>query len=193
MSSPKDPQNQHIWRKASISDSSCPHKPVTVRASPLWCVIFVLSPSLHSNARRWPPWCTDRRRSSAWRSLTPGGNSRCEDAWRHLWFKIKTNVYPLQFVHVDFSWITADKLLNMSPLSPQIPSFLIRLKPLSDIKYATVAAFVHSVTFRLIFRKISSLCAIFGTWCVRRREILSCCNYFFSGIKCNSSLVIIKL
>lgn len=126
MSSPKDPQNQHIWRKASISDSSCPHKPVTVRASPLWCFIFVLSPSLHSNARRWPPWCTDRRRSSAWRSLTPGGNSRCENAWRYVWFKIKTNVYPLQFVHVDLNRITADKLVNMSPLSPQIPSFLVQ-------------------------------------------------------------------
>lgn len=29
-----------------------------------------------SNAPPWPPWCTGRRRSSVWRSSTPGGNSR---------------------------------------------------------------------------------------------------------------------
>lgn len=43
--------------------------------------VFMFSASLslspHSNAQRWPPWCTGRRQSSAWRSSTPGGNSRC--------------------------------------------------------------------------------------------------------------------
>lgn len=32
--------------------------------------------SLCSNAPQWRPWCTDRRRSNAWRSSMPGGNSR---------------------------------------------------------------------------------------------------------------------
>lgn len=48
----------------------------------LLCDVLFSAPlcflSPRSNAPPWPPWCTDRRRSSAWRSLTPGGNSRCE-------------------------------------------------------------------------------------------------------------------
>ncbi len=31
----------------------------------------------HSNALLWLPWCTDKRLWNAWRSSTPGGNSRC--------------------------------------------------------------------------------------------------------------------
>lgn len=36
----------------------------------------------YSNAPLWLPWCTDKRLWNAWRSSTPGGNSRCV-SWSH--------------------------------------------------------------------------------------------------------------
>ena len=76
-------------------------------------------------------------------------------------------------MHVDFNWVTTDKLVNMSPLSPQIPSILVRLKPLSDIKYAALTAFCSFSYIQAHFQKdLQSLCDIWHLMCEKKRDLV---------------------
>ena len=89
----------------------------------VWLMIHVCS---CSNAPRWPPWCTGRRPSSAWRSSTPGGNSRCE---KHRGLCLGARVWTF-LTRPTARWWLYPGLLHLQHSSPRRDAVVFNIQAL---------------------------------------------------------------